>query len=83
MRYLGLALFAEGATDHSFLAPLVRRLATDTCRRRAQQEVEIGPPIELHSPPALARKSREERILEAARNAAGGYHVLFVHTDGG
>ena len=42
MRYLGLALFAEGATDHAFLRPVLRRLCADLCLEFAEQPVEIG-----------------------------------------
>lgn len=82
MRYLGLALFAEGITDHRFLAPILGRLTTDLCIQLAHETVEIGEVLELHS---LAQHRDEDwatRILEAARAAPGAYTVLFIHTDG-
>ena len=82
MRYLGLALFAEGITDHHFLAPILRRLTTDLCMQLANDMVEIGEILELHSPARYRDRDRETRILEAARAARGAYAVLFIHTDG-
>lgn len=81
MRYLGLALFAEGPSDHRFLRPLLRRLCERLCVREAQQTVEIGEVVELHSPADMRGESREERICRAAERAAGAWHVLFIHTD--
>jgi hypothetical protein len=82
MRYLGLALFAEGITDHRFLAPILRRLTTDLCMHLAHDMVEIGEVLELHSPARYRDRDRETRILEVAREARGAYTVLFIHTDG-
>lgn len=36
MAYLGLALFAEGPTDHRFLKPLLRRLCENVCLNHAK-----------------------------------------------
>ncbi len=83
MRYLGLALFAEGGRDHSFLRPLLRRLVEDMCARRAAARVEIGDVIELHTLERHRGQDRATRILEAARDAEGSFDLLFVHTDGG
>ena len=82
MRYLGLALFAEGITDHHFLAPILRRLTTDLCMQLAHEMVEIGEVLELHSPAQHRDEDRATRILEAARAARGAYTILFIHTDG-
>ena len=83
MRYLGLALFAEGPTDHRFLHPLLHRLADELCLQAGQEIVEIGEVIELHSPAQTKKEDRETRILEAARAAWGAFHILFLHSDGG
>ena len=40
MKYLGLALYAEGPTDHEFLSPLLLRVCEDLALRSGQ-------PIEL------------------------------------
>lgn len=37
MHYLGLALYAEGATDYYFLRPLLLRLCEDICTQEASQ----------------------------------------------
>lgn len=82
MRYLGLALFAEGITDHRFLAPILRRVTEDLCLQFASDIVEIGEVVELHTPAQHRGENRETRILEAAREARGAYGILFIHTDG-
>ena len=80
MRYLGLALFAEGPTDHRFLRPVLRRLTEDIF---LPEPVEIGEVLELHSLVPAHDARREERIFTAARAALGAWDVLFVHADGG
>src|SRR5215831_18317209 len=82
MRYLGLALFAEGITDHRLLAPILRRATEDLCNQFADDRIEIGEVLELHSPAQYRDRDRATRILEAAREARGAYSVLFIHTDG-
>lgn len=82
MRYLGIALFAEGPTDHAFLGPLLGRLCLELCLQGGSSPVDVGPVHELHPPQALRDASREDRILEAARAARGEWNVLFIHGDG-
>lgn len=83
MRYLGLALFAEGPTDHRFLRPVLHRLVDDLCVHLGRDIVEVGEILELHSPRRAKEENRATRVLEAARDAWGEFDVLFVHTDGG
>ena len=82
MRYLGLALFAEGPTDHRFLRPVLRRLCEQLCAQYGRQPVEVGDVSELHTPSRLRGESREQRIFEAGREAGETWNILFVHTDG-
>lgn len=82
MQYLGLALFAEGSTDHKFLRPLLRRVTEDICASRAFEQVEVSDVLELHSPLGMLEESRANRITEAAREAVGAWNLLFIHTDG-
>lgn len=82
MRYLGLALFAEGLSDHRFLSPLLRRLTEEQCRRHAREVVDVGSVVSLHSPAESTPGTRSERISRAARAAWPQWNVLFVHTDG-
>lgn len=82
MRYLGLALFAEGPTDHRFLRPVLLRLTEDICLWECSEQVEMGDMRELHSPGPASGAPREERILTAARAALGAGDILFIHTDG-
>ena len=81
--YLGLALIAEGPTDHQFLRPLLERFTETLCLARARGLVEIPSMIELHSPRRVKDSDRATRILEAARDAWGSFHILFIHSDGG
>lgn len=82
MRYLGLALYAEGPTDYRFLSPLLQRLCEDLCTREAVDTVEISPMLPLDDPEHARGLGREKRIQEAARAARGAWNILFVHTDG-
>lgn len=82
MRYLGLALFAEGPTDHRFLHPVLWRLANDICLRECPESFAVDTVQELHSPVPASAARREERIFAAARNAREAWDVLFIHTDG-
>jgi hypothetical protein len=82
MRYLGLALYAEGRTDYYFLQPLLERLCVDICLREASGLVEVTAVLGLDHPPASEQEPREVRIREAARSALGQWSVLFVHADG-
>jgi len=80
--YLGLALFAEGPSDHLVLRPLLRRLSESICLRMARSVVEVSEVVELHTPEDQRGKSRADRITAAAKEALGAWHVLFVHADG-
>jgi hypothetical protein len=82
MHYLGLALYAEGPTDYSFLCPLLERLCEDLCTDEAVQPVEISAVLPLNHPTVLNDAPREQRILAAAKEARGAWGVLFVHADG-
>lgn len=83
MHYLGLALYAEGATDYYFLRPLLLRLCEDICTQEASQPVEFGEEvIPLNEPQTLKDAAREQRIVAAAQQALGAWRVVFIHTDG-
>lgn len=82
MDYLALALFAEGAKDHRFLSPLLRRLAEDICLVHGNRIIEVGPVIGLSTPRGFEDQDRSNRILEAARRADDAFHILVVHADG-
>jgi hypothetical protein len=82
MPYIGLALYAEGPTDYRFLTPLLTRLVEDIYLGSPRDVLELGAMIELDTPEAFRDAPRERRIIEAANDAAGGFHILFVHADG-
>lgn len=81
MRYLGLALFAEGSTDYRLLGRILYRTVEDLCLRYGGDEIEIGDFRELDTPKAHQDCSRAARILEAARQDIGAFHILFIHAD--
>ncbi len=81
MKYLGLALYAEGPTDYEFLSPLLLRVCEDLALR-SSQPVELSEVLGLNHPAGTDDMPRAERILRAAQAAAGQWTVLFVHADG-
>lgn len=80
MSFLGLGLVAEGPSDYRFFPAVLYRLAEDLCLQHGRTPVEIGAvvPLELSG----LHGTKTERIVQAAMQAAGSYHVLFLHTDG-
>lgn len=82
MRYLGLALYAEGPTDYYFLPPVLVRLCEELCLRHAVETVEIGSVLALDDSARTRHLSREERIESAATEARNAWNIVFVHTDG-
>lgn len=82
MRYLGLALFAEGSTDYRFLPPVLRRATEDLCLRDARSTVEVGEVLGLYTPDDYRDADLATQILKAAREAFDAFSILFIHTDG-
>lgn len=82
MRYLGLALFAEGPTDYQFLPPILRRATEELCLRSARSSIEVGEVLELYTPENYRGADLTTQIWEAAREAEGAFNILFIHTDG-
>lgn len=84
MRYLGLALNAEGGTDYRFLKPVLRRLTEELCLARATEPVEVSDVMELEGASGGDGSSRTaEAVLRAAKDAAVSFNLLFLHRDGG
>lgn len=82
MHYLGLALYAEGRTDERFLGPVLQRLCGDICARESRHAVQFNDEIlPLTHSSKLQHAPREDRILDAARQAEGAWSILFVHAD--
>jgi hypothetical protein len=82
MAYLGLALFAEGPTDHRFLAPLLTRLVADIYFEFGRGSLDVGDVLALASDPQQRLLPRDQQIAETALQNAGAFHVLCVHADG-
>lgn len=81
MSYLGLAFFGEGRTDRRFLIPLLSRLSDEVARSIGfVGDISDIFPCEEPTPRSTAL---DYRILHVARDLATGFHVLFVHQDGG
>ena len=73
MRYLGLALFAEGPTDYRFFPPVLRRATEQLCLQDGRQSVEVGEVLGLYAPDDYRDADLATQILEAAREAQGAY----------
>jgi hypothetical protein len=83
VHFIGLALYAEGPTDYYFLRPLLLRLCSDICLRKASAPVEFSEEVlALNHSKAAEDSPRPQRILDAAKQARGASRILFVHTDG-
>jgi hypothetical protein len=82
VRYLGLALYAEGKTDYYFLAPLLLRLCESICSEAVEPVEFAGETIALDHRPAVNDAPRDERVLDAADQARGAWQLLFIHADG-
>jgi len=78
-RWLGLALYAEGPTDHHFLDELLRRAVEHLL-------LDSGHAVELSSvqrlPVSSGQSDRAARIASGAEAVQGAFHLLFVHADG-
>lgn len=77
---MGIALFAEGITDHRFLDELLRRVV-ESVLVAAGHVVDIGPMQRLVPDPGV--EGRAERIATGAEAIQGAFHLLFIHADGG
>lgn len=73
-----MALHAEGATDHAFLEPLIRRALYDRAHRlNLNSPIEIAPFVEL--PP---RSRTNVAIVSAVEHGLEGIDLFFLHADG-
>ena len=69
MRYLGLALFAEGPTDYQFFPPVLRRATEELCLRDARFSVEVSEVLRLYTPYVYRDTDLATQILSASREA--------------
>ena len=78
MKYLALALYAEGSTDRYFLPSIIRRTSRHILDHHGQSKVEVQPLdlIEINK----VGFSQNECILQAAQKATGD-HILIIHCD--
>ena len=85
MRYLGLALFAEGPSDHHFFPSILRRTTEDLCLRGTDELVEVSDVIRIVPPRMEGHDNRDGRtkVVEAVRQVWDGIDLLFLHSDGG
>lgn len=75
MRYLGLALFAEGPTDYQFLSPILRRATEEMCLKDAKTSIEIGEVLSLVAPSEYKNSDLMTKIIEAAKQAQGAFDM--------
>jgi hypothetical protein len=83
MSYLGLALYAEGPTDHAFFGRLLPRVVEELYIEQGERPLEFGDVVVLVASEGHEASAREVKIAEAAKVEAGAFHILFVHADGG
>ena len=83
MRYLSLALFAEGESDHGFLQGVLFRLTFETANRLSESAVEISESF-TRGRPYVGGESRVQRIERAFGGAlsTSTINLLFIHADG-
>lgn len=81
VRWLGIALWAEGRSDARFLQPLLQRACTQMCLTEGHQPVEVSDVLDLQPLPTTRSQPREQRIAAAARDARDAWSVLFIHAD--
>lgn len=80
MASLVMALYAEGRTDQRFLSIIIQRTAENILAQWGRTTVDVLEPISLNRDIDRRLQRRVDRIVEAARRAAG-YHILFIHAD--
>jgi hypothetical protein len=78
-RWLGLALYAEGPSDHRFLDELLRR-TVEHLLIDAGHAVDLSPVQRL--PVTTGESERATRIAAGAEGLQGAFHLLFIHADG-
>jgi hypothetical protein len=83
VRYIGLALYAEGPTDYRFLQPLLQRLCNQLCAVEATVPVDFSEVEPLDHPTDAKDLPRYARVVQAAVLHRGAWQILFVHGDGG
>src|SRR5262245_32830137 len=83
MRYLALALFAEGPSDHEFLPRIILRSTTEISTSVSNEPVEIAEqfirPSSAFNAEARSRPQRVEALFGGALEAID---LLFIHADG-
>jgi hypothetical protein len=82
MRYLSLALFAEGPSDRGFLSRIIYRSVVEIGTHLSGQQLDVGERFVEGNP--WTRQDRAQRIREAFEELArqGAVNLLFIHTDG-
>lgn len=76
--FVGLALYAEGKTDHRFLEGVARRAVTEALTSRGVV-AEVPEVQRLTIEEGIV--GRADRILAGAIREQGAFHVLFIHAD--
>lgn len=83
MRYLTLALFAEGPSDQGYLRRIIYRSVVEIGTRLSDQKLDVGE--RFIDGERYASVERAERIREAFEELTrqGAVNLLFIHSDGG
>ena len=82
MRYLSLALFAEGPSDHGFLSRIIYRSVIEIGTRLSEQKLDVGE--RFIEGKRWTSNDRVQRIREAFEEyiRQGAINLLFIHADG-
>lgn len=84
MRYLALALYAEGASDHAFLPRILYRSIFEIAARMSEQPVEIAEQFVRGNSARLRRHVGRAANVEMVFGAAlSSLDILFIHADAG
>jgi len=76
--FIGLALYAEGPTDHRFLEGVTRRTVIDAFVR---QGIVVEVPEVQRLTIDAGIQGRADRIVNGAQAEQGAFHILFIHAD--
>ncbi len=82
MRYLALALFAEGPTDHGFLRRIIYRSVVEIGTRLSQQKLDVGERFVDGNRWTGADRTKRIEVAFAELVRQGAVNLLFIHADG-
>ncbi len=79
-KYLTLALYAGGPSDHEFLQPVIQRVVFQCANSKTQESVEVAD--QFIRPEAVDANGRVDKIDGMFAPALSALSLLFIHADG-